>query len=222
MDSHFAWASKLKAQAPGNRGLPFPFLLCRPTGPSTRRRPPRPAPRHLRPPPSPTVPSPSPLLLLHGQIHAGVLLHLRRRAASPSYDGSPGEDATSSVRCTASPSYRKSSRCRPSSSARSAISPGGLPCQLPNDVLVPPRGRHTSTFTEPQGASPPFSTAATFDARSTTSSPVLMYEAADDDFSSTPIVDWTPDFSANVRGNIQESAQCKISHQVTHNPSSTL
>ncbi|XP_039787589.1 uncharacterized protein LOC120654067 [Panicum virgatum] len=25
-----------------------------------------------------------------------------------------------------------------------------------------------------------------------------MYEAADDDFSSTPIVDWTPDFSANT------------------------
>ena len=99
---------------------------------------------------------------------------------------------------------------------------GGLPCQLPNDVLVPPRGRQMSTFTEPQGASPPFSTAATFDARSTASSPVLMYEAVDDDFSSTPIVDWTPDFSANVRGNIQESAQCKISHQVTHNPSSTL
>jgi len=74
----------------------------------------------------------------------------------------------------------------------------GLPCQLPNDVLVPPRGRQTSTFTEPQGASPPFSTAATFDARSTASSPVLMYEAADNDFSSTPIVDWTPDFSANV------------------------
>jgi len=49
-----------------------------------------------------------------------------------------------------------------------------------------------------------------------------MYEAVDDDFSSTPIVDWMPDFSANVRGNIQESAQCKISHQVTHNPSSTL
>ena len=69
---------------------------------------------------------------------------------------------------------------------------------VPNDALVPPRGRHTSTFTEPQGASPPFSTAATFDARSTASSPVLMYEAADDDLSSTPIVDWTPDFSANV------------------------
>ncbi|KAG2631111.1 hypothetical protein PVAP13_3KG573700 [Panicum virgatum] len=74
---------------------------------------------------------------------------------------------------------------------------GGLPCQLPNDVLVPPRGRQTSTFTEPQGASPPFSTAAIFDARSTASSLVLMYEAADDDFRSTPIVDWTPDFSAN-------------------------
>ena len=186
------------------------FLLLAPAasigaGPSTRRRSPRPAPRRLRPPsplptttPSPTAASPSPLLLLHGQIHAGVLLHLWRRAASPSDDGSPGEDATSSVRCTASPSYRKSSRCRPSSSARSAISPGGLPCQLPNDALVPPRGRHTSTFTEPQGASPPFSTAAIFDARSTASSPVLMYEAADDDFSSTPIVDWTPDFSANV------------------------
>ena len=97
-----------------------------------------------------------------------------------------------------------------------------LPCKLPNNALVPPRSRHTSTFTEPQGASPPFSTAATFDARSTASSPVLMYEAADDDFSSTPIVDWTPDFSANVRGNIQESAQCKISHQVIHNASSTL
>ena len=145
----------MKAQAPENRGLPFPIngsaspsscsrrrpslrappLPARP--PSLRAAPPcarRPAgrrPQHEAPPstpsppttaPSPTAPSPSPLLLLHGQIHAGVPRHLRRRAASPSYDGSPGEDATSSVRRTASPSYCKSSRCRPSSSPRSAIS----------------------------------------------------------------------------------------------------
>ena len=138
MGSHFAWASKLKAQAPGNRGLPFPINGSASPSSCSRRWPLRRPSLHAAPSiaPSPPAaaavaayhravspaPSPSPLHLLHGQIHAGVPRHLRRRAASPSYDGSPGEDATSSVRRTASPSYCKSSRCRPSSSPRSAIS----------------------------------------------------------------------------------------------------
>ncbi|KAG2660445.1 hypothetical protein PVAP13_1KG438520 [Panicum virgatum] len=104
------------------------FLLLAPAAPpapargAARRAQHRVVSTRRRPPPSLPTTAPSPLLLLHGQIHAGVPRHLRRRAAYPSDDGSPGEDATSSVRRTASPSYRKSSRCRASSLTRSAIS----------------------------------------------------------------------------------------------------
>ena len=63
MGSHFAWASKLKAQAPGNRGLPFLSASpsCSRRRPSCARRPslrgrPPCAPPLLRAPPLPVRP----------------------------------------------------------------------------------------------------------------------------------------------------------------------
>ena len=111
-------APRRQHEAPPRRPTPPARGAARRAVSARRRLPPSPPTTT----PSPTAPSPSPLLLLHGQIHAGVPRHLRRQAASPTYDGSPGEDATSSVRRTASPSYCKSSLCQPSSSPRSAIS----------------------------------------------------------------------------------------------------
>ena len=81
MNSYFAWASKLKAQAPGNRGLPFPFLLRRGAAGRAQHRAVSARRRHCLPvPPRPHAPDRSHLLL---RAAGRALLHAAACAPTP-------------------------------------------------------------------------------------------------------------------------------------------